>query len=102
MVAPPPVNDAGVREHSRPAVAGRRNRAGEAPAGRRTRVKTQQALGDEQERLRIEGLRILARIIARSGLADATPGHSRSSRRTSEGAANRTRARREADPKGAA
>ena len=32
-------------------------------------MKTQQALGDEQERLRSEGLRALARIIARRALA---------------------------------
>ncbi|MYD27795.1 MAG: hypothetical protein F4X03_02595 [Dehalococcoidia bacterium] len=32
-------------------------------------MKTQQALSDEQERLRIEGLRALARIIARRALA---------------------------------
>ncbi|MYD64760.1 MAG: hypothetical protein F4X26_01985 [Chloroflexi bacterium] len=34
-------------------------------------MKTQQALSDEQERLRIEGLRALARIIARRALADS-------------------------------
>ena len=33
-------------------------------------MKTQRALSDEQERLRIEGLRALARIIARRALAD--------------------------------
>ncbi|MXZ88370.1 MAG: hypothetical protein F4089_03460 [Gammaproteobacteria bacterium] len=32
-------------------------------------MKTQQALSDEQERLRLEGLRALARIIARRALA---------------------------------
>ena len=32
-------------------------------------VKSQQALNEEQERLRIEGLRALARIIARGALA---------------------------------
>ncbi|MXZ89799.1 MAG: hypothetical protein F4Z07_13325 [Dehalococcoidia bacterium] len=32
-------------------------------------MKTRQALSDEQERLRIEGLRALARIIARRALA---------------------------------
>ena len=32
-------------------------------------MKTQRALSDEQERLRLEGLRILARIIARHALA---------------------------------
>ncbi len=32
-------------------------------------MKTQQGLSDEQERLRIEGLRALARIIARRALA---------------------------------
>ena len=43
------------------------------PAGRRTSVKAQQALSDEQERLRIEGPRILARIIARRALAQSRP-----------------------------
>ena len=80
MVAPPSVDDAGVREDSRSAVAGRRNGAGAAPAGRRISVKTQRDLSDDQERLRIEGLRALARIIARRALAqsrrpaDSTPG----------------------------
>ena len=32
-------------------------------------MKTQRALSDEQERVRVEGLRILARIIARHALA---------------------------------
>ncbi len=32
-------------------------------------MKTQRALSDEQERIRLEGLRILARIIARHALA---------------------------------
>ena len=32
-------------------------------------MKTQRALSDEQERIRLEGLRILARIIARRALA---------------------------------
>ena len=36
-----------------------------------TSVKAQQALSDEQERLRIEGLRALARIIARHTLASS-------------------------------
>jgi len=39
-------------------------------------VKTQRALSDEQDRLRIEGLRVLARIIARRALvpsAERTP-----------------------------
>ena len=35
---------------------------------RRTGVKTQRALSDEQERLRIEGLRVIARMIARRAL----------------------------------
>ena len=53
---------------------------GRSARGRRTSVKTQRALSEEQERLRIEGLRALARIIARRALADsrapadATPG----------------------------
>ncbi|MXZ47565.1 MAG: hypothetical protein F4Z08_11405 [Chloroflexi bacterium] len=34
-------------------------------------MNTQRALSDEQERLRIEGLRTLARIIARRALADS-------------------------------
>ena len=40
-------------------------------------MKTQRALSDEQERVRIEGLLILARIIARRALAHATCGSSR-------------------------
>ena len=71
MVALPLVDDAGVREDARPVVTGRRNGAG-AAARRETRrisVKTQRALSDEQERLRSEGLRALARIIARRALA---------------------------------
>ena len=46
-----------------------------------TSVKTQRALSNEQERLRIEGLRALARIIARRVLASSrvpagpAPGH---------------------------
>ncbi|MCY4393206.1 MAG: hypothetical protein OXE43_14340 [Chloroflexi bacterium] len=36
-------------------------------------MKTQRALSDEQERLRLEGLRILARIIARRSLAQSCP-----------------------------
>jgi len=34
-------------------------------------VKAQRALSDEQERRRIEGLRALARVIARRSLADS-------------------------------
>ena len=45
-------------------------RAGRPPGDGRT-VKTRQALSDEQERLRIEGLRALARIIARRALASS-------------------------------
>ena len=37
---------------------------------RETDVKRQRALSDEQERVRVEGLRILARIIARHTLAE--------------------------------
>ena len=36
-------------------------------------MKTQRALSDEQERLRIKGLRALARIIARRALAQSRP-----------------------------
>ena len=39
------------------------------PGPREADVKTQRALSDEQERVRVEGLRILARIIARHALA---------------------------------
>ena len=35
-------------------------------------MKAQRALSEEQERLRIEGLRALARIIARRALADSS------------------------------
>ena len=37
---------------------------------RETDVKRQRALSDEQERVRVEGLRILARIIARHALSE--------------------------------
>ena len=63
-------------------------------------MKTQRALSDEQERLRIEGLRALARIIARRALAhhghdisgstggggDAADGESRGNRERPRGA----------------
>ena len=42
-------------------------------------MKTQRALSDEQERVRVEGLHILARIIARHTLAEH--GHSEGGRR---------------------
>ncbi|MXY96910.1 MAG: hypothetical protein F4Z29_03985 [Gemmatimonadetes bacterium] len=63
-------------------------------------MKTQRALSDEQERLRIEGLRVLALIIARRALNDAPTGTNRSPNRIAA-ARNGTRARGRSDPKGA-
>ena len=63
MVKPVSTSDAGKQLDTRNRVARARR------AGRRMTVKTRQALSDEQERLRIEGLRALARIIARRALA---------------------------------
>ena len=69
------------------------------PPGDGLTVKTQQALSDEQERIRIEGLRALARIIARRALTDAASGASRSRNRTADDARNGTRARGGIDPR---
>ena len=69
MVVPPAFTDAGFRTDTGPASRRAENGAGTALAGRRIGMKAQRALSDEQERLRLEGLRILARIIARHVLA---------------------------------
>ena len=47
----------------------RRQSEGRGGGPREADVKTQRALSDEQERVRVEGLRILARMIARHALA---------------------------------
>lgn len=52
---------------SRPARPG--SSPGTRPDPRETGVKRQRALSDEEERVRVEGLRILARLIARHALA---------------------------------
>ena len=69
MVAEPFFTDAGVVTDTGLAARRAASGAGAAPAGRGIGMKAQRALSDEQERMRLEGLRILARIIARHALA---------------------------------
>ena len=72
MVAEPCFTDAGVVTDTGLAARRAASGAGAAPAGRRIGMKAQRALSDEQERMRLEGLRVLARIIARH--TPANPG----------------------------
>ena len=73
MVTPLSITDAGAGRTSVLRTQGGGTGRALRPPGDGATVRTQRALSDEQERIRIEGLRALARIIARRALADSRP-----------------------------